>query len=188
MLWMAAASGAEQQKGRKPGLYAVFDTSMGTFVCELYEKQAPLAVGNFVGLARGTKEWLSPKGDMIRNKPYYDGIIFHRVIKDFMIQAGDITGKGTFTPVMPFKDEIVPTLRFDRPGLLAMANNGPNTNRSQFFVTVKPQPHLNGKHTIFGRVVEGFEVVQSINAVQTSFGKPTKDVVIRKVSIERQVN
>ncbi len=182
---LTTAGFAQQQKGRKPGLYAVIDTTMGTFVCELYEKSAPLAVENFVGLARGTKEWLSPKGDMMKNKPYYDGIIFHRVVKDFMIQGGDITGKGTFTPVMPFKDEIVPSLRFDRPGVLAMAHLEPNTNRSQFFVTVKPQPHLNGKYTIFGQVVEGLDVVISISNVQTSFGRPLKDVVMKKITIER---
>jgi len=181
----AVASPAAEQKARNPGVYAVFDTSMGTFVCELYEKAAPLAVQNLIGLAEGSKEWLGPKGDMMKNKPYYDGIIFHRVVKDFMIQAGDITGKGTFKPVLPFADEITPTLRFDKPGVLAMANSGKNSNGSQFFITVRPQPHLNGKHTIFGRVVEGYEVVENISNVQVSFSKPVKDVVIRKLRIER---
>jgi peptidyl-prolyl cis-trans isomerase A (cyclophilin A) len=174
-----------QQKGRKPGLYAVFDTSMGTFVCELYEKSAPLAVENFVGLAQGTKEWLTPKGDMVK-KPFYNGITFHRVIKGFMIQAGDISGKGNFQYVINFQDEIVPALRFDRPGVLAMANYGKNTNGTQFFVTVAPQPHLNGKHTIFGRVTQGLDVVQKISDVPVGPAKkPSKDVIINKITIER---
>jgi peptidyl-prolyl cis-trans isomerase A (cyclophilin A) len=191
--WLVSVMGltllaaAEQQKARKPGIYAVFETSMGTFVCELYDKNAPLAVQNLIGLAEGSKEWLGPKGDMMKNKRYYDGINFHRVVKDFMIQAGDITGKGTFNPVLPFADEITPSLRFDKPGVMAMANSGKNTNNSQFFITVKPQPHLNGKHTIFGRVVEGFEVVESISNVRVSFSRPVKDVVIRKLRIERVV-
>jgi peptidyl-prolyl cis-trans isomerase A (cyclophilin A) len=174
-----------QQKPRKSGLYAVFETSMGNFACELYEKQAPLAVENFTGLAQGTKEWLHPKGQFIK-KPFYDGITFHRVIKGFMIQAGDISGKGNFDYVIKFRDEIVPALKFDRPGVLAMANYGKNTNGTQFFVTVAPQPHLDGKHTIFGRVVEGLEVVKAISEVPVGPAKkPGKDVIIQKVTIER---
>lgn len=174
-----------QQKGRKPGLYAIIDTSMGTFVCELYEKSAPLAVENFVGLAQGTKEWLTPKGDMVK-KPFYNGITFHRVIKGFMIQAGDISGKGNFQYVINFRDEILPSLKFDRPGVLAMANYGKNTNGTQFFVTIAPQPHLNGKHTIFGRVVEALDVVQKISEVPVGPAKkPAKDVIINKIAIER---
>jgi peptidyl-prolyl cis-trans isomerase A (cyclophilin A) len=174
-----------QQKARKAGLYAAFDTSMGAFTCELYEKSAPLAVANFVGLAEGTKEWLSPKGDMLK-RPFYNGITFHRVIKGFMIQAGDISGKGNFDYVIKFEDEIVPSLRFDHPGVLAMANYGPRTNGTQFFITVAPEPHLNGKHTIFGRVVDGLEVVQKISEVPVGPAKkPVKDVMINKVTIER---
>jgi peptidyl-prolyl cis-trans isomerase A (cyclophilin A) len=185
-LLLATSLHAAEQKVRKPGLYAVFETSMGSFVCELYEKTAPLAVENFVGLAKGTKEWLSPKGQFMKNAPYYNGIIFHRVIKGFMIQGGDVTGKGTFNPVLPFKDEIVPTLRFDKAGVLAMANSGPNTNGSQFFITVGPQPHLDGKHTILGRVVEGFKFVEAISEVPVSpGGRPLKDVLITKITIDR---
>ena len=177
------------QKARTPGLYATFETSMGTFVCELYEKSAPLAVGNFVGLATGTKEWLSPKGQFMKNTPYYKGVVFHRVIKGFMIQAGDITGKGTFNPVLPYNDEVVPALRFDKPGMLAVANNGKNTNGSQFFITVSPQPRLNGKYTIFGKLVEGNQVVQAISEVPVSpGGRPLKDVVIQKITIDRVAN
>jgi len=182
---LMACTAAAQQKARKPGLYAAFDTSMGIFVCELYEKNAPLAVENFVGLAQGTKEWLTPKGDMVK-KPFYNGITFHRVIKGFMIQAGDISGKGNFQYIINFQDEIVPSLRFDRPGVLAMANYGKNTNGTQFFVTVAPQPHLNGKHTIFGRVVEGQDIVQKISEVPVGPAKkPAKDVIINRVTIER---
>ena len=175
-----------EQKARTPGLYASFETSMGPFVCELYEKAAPIAVENFVGLAAGTKEWLSPKGQFMKNTPYYKGVIFHRVIKGFMIQAGDITGKGTFNPILPFKDEIVPTVRFDKAGVLALANNGKNTNGSQFFITVSPQARLDGKYTIFGKVVEGYEVVHAISEVPVSpGGRPLKDVVITKITIDR---
>jgi peptidyl-prolyl cis-trans isomerase A (cyclophilin A) len=186
MSLLPAAPYADAQKARTPGLYATFETSMGSFACELYEKSAPLAVENFVGLATGTKEWLSPKGQFMKNTPYYKGVMFHRVIKGFMIQAGDITGKGTFNPVLPYNDEIVPALRFDKAGVLALANNGKNTNGSQFFITVSPQPRLNGKYTIFGKVVEGSQVVQSISEVPVSPGaRPLKDVTILKITIDR---
>jgi len=180
---MAGDSGAAQQV-RKPGTYANFDTSMGLFVCELFERVTPVTVANFIGLAEGTKEWMTPKGDFVK-KPYYDGVTFHRVIKGFAIQTGDVTRTGNFTAIPPFQDEIVRSIRFDREGLLAMANNGPNTNRTQFFITVAPAPHLSGKHTIFGRVVEGFEVVKKISEVRVSGGRPVQDVVIRKLTITR---
>jgi peptidyl-prolyl cis-trans isomerase A (cyclophilin A) len=178
--------GAQKSNVRKPGLYAVFDTSMGKFACELLEKAAPLTVANFVGLAQGTKEWLTPKGEFVK-KPFYDGLLFHRVVKKFMIQAGDVSGTGAnFPAVIPFEDEIVKTLTFDRPGMLAMANNGtPKSNTTQFFVTVAPAPHLNGRHTIFGRVVEGMNVVEAISNVPLFVSKPSKDVVLKKVTIER---
>lgn len=172
------------QTPRDPGTYAVLDTSAGRIVLELFEKLTPLTAANFIGLAEGTKEWMTPKGDFVK-KPYYDGVIFHRVIRGFMIQAGDVTRSGNFTPIVPFKDEFVRSLRFDAPGLLAMANNGPNTNRTQFFITVSPQPHLNGKHTIFGRVVEGMDVVKRISEVPVVLQRPSQDVTIRKVTIER---
>ncbi len=179
-------SGADQAKPRKPGLYALFDTSMGSFVCELYEKTAPETVNNFVGLVEGTKEWKNTRGEVKKGVPYYNGTIFHRVIKNFMIQGGDITGTGTFSPVPRFRDEIVDTLRFDRSGVLAMANSGPNTNGSQFFITVGPAQHLNGQHTIFGRVVEGYDVIEKISKVPTdSNSKPLNKVVIDKITIER---
>ncbi len=184
-LLLAAGSAASiAQKPQKPGTYAVLDTSAGKIVLELYERLTPVTVANFIGLAEGTKEWMTPKGDFVKS-PYYDGVIFHRVIRGFMIQAGDVTRSGNFTPIVPFKDEFVPSLRFDAPGVLAMANNGPNTNRTQFFITVSPQPHLNGKHTIFGRVVEGMDVVKRISEVPVVLQRPSQDVTIRKVKIER---
>jgi peptidyl-prolyl cis-trans isomerase A (cyclophilin A) len=183
---MSGPAGPQKAPARRPGLYAIFDTSMGAFVCELYEKQTPKTVARFVGLADGTREWLSPKGEFVMNRPFYDGVIFHRVIKKFMIQAGDVTGSGSFQSVIPFEDEIVRSLTFGTPGVLAMANAGPpNTNTSQFFITVAPAPHLNGLHTIFGKVVEGYSVVESISNVQVLGSKPAKDVAIKKLTIER---
>jgi peptidyl-prolyl cis-trans isomerase A (cyclophilin A) len=179
---------AEPQKKpavRVAGLYAVFETSMGTFVCQLYEKLTPVAVENFVGLAEGTREWMTTKGELMK-KPFYNGMIFHRIVKKVTIQAGDITGKGgNFRAVIPFDNEIAPTLDFNQPGMLAMANNGPKTNITQFFVTAAPAPNLNGKYTIFGKVVEGLPVVQSIANVPLLASKPVTDVVIKKISIER---
>ena len=176
---------AQQPQARKPGLYATFETSMGTFVCELYEKQTPIAVSTFTGLVQGTKEWLTPKGELLK-KPFYDGVIFHRVIKGFAIQAGDATRAGNFTAIAPFEDEIVPGLTFNRAGMLALANNSrPHTNRTQFFVTVAPARHLNGKHTIFGAVVEGLQVVGKISEVRVMAQRPVEDVVLRKVTLAR---
>jgi peptidyl-prolyl cis-trans isomerase A (cyclophilin A) len=177
--------GQQKTPARKPGLYAVFETSMGNFICELFEKQAPVTAGNFVGLAEGTKEWLTPKGDFVR-KPFYNGLIFHRVIKKFAIQAGDVTGTGgNFQAVIPFENEIVPSLGFEIPGMLAMANNGPKSNITQFFITVAPSTNLNGKYTIFGKVVEGYNVVEAISNVPALASKPVKPVTILKVTIER---
>jgi peptidyl-prolyl cis-trans isomerase A (cyclophilin A) len=185
-LFSALSSFGADPKPRKPGSYAVFDTTMGTFVCELYEKLTPETVGNFVGLVEGTKEWKNPRGDIKKGVPYFNGTIFHRVIKNFMIQAGDITGTGTFSPVPRFRDEFMDTLKFDRSGVLAMANSGPNTNGSQFFITVDPTPHLNGLHTIFGRVVEGYDVVEKISRVPVdSNSKPLEKVIINKITIDR---
>lgn len=153
---------------------AVIKTNMGTFEIELYADQTPKTVENFVGLAK---------------KDYYNGIIFHRVIENFMIQGGDPTGTGRGGASLwgkPFADEIVPSLVFDEPGILAMANSGPNTNGSQFFVTVAPTTWLNGNHTIFGRVISGMEVVYAISKVKTSKpgDKPLNDVVMESVTIE----
>ena len=184
---LSSSFSAEPQKKpavRAPGRYAVFETSMGTFVCQLYEKLAPVAVENFVGLAEGTKEWMTTKGELMK-QPFYNGMIFHRIVKKVIIQAGDITGKGgNFRAVIPFDNEIVPTLDFNQPGMLAMANNGPKSNITQFFVTAAPAPNLNGKYTIFGKVVEGLPVVASIANVPLLASKPVTDVVIKKISVE----
>jgi len=170
----------------KPGMYATFDTSLGKIVCELFEKDAPVTVANFVGLAEGTKEFVNPRTSKKEKGHFYDGLIFHRVIPNFMIQGGDPTGTGMGGPGYKFGDEIAPALKFDKPGLLAMANAGPGTNGSQFFITQAPTPWLTGHHTIFGQVVEGMDVVNKITAVQRGQNdKPVKDVVINKLTIER---
>ena len=143
-------------------IYATFQTSMGDIVVKLMPQKAPLTVENFVGLAEGTKEWTDPKTGQKVKRPLYDGTVFHRVISQFMIQGGDPLGNGTGGPGYRFGDEIGPDNRFDRPGLLAMANAGPNTNGSQFFITEVPTPHLDRGHTIFGEAVKGQDLVAKI--------------------------
>ncbi len=141
---------------------ATFQTSLGEIVVKLLPEKAPKTVANFVGLAEGTREWKDPGSGQTVKRPLYDGTMFHRVIPDFMIQGGDPLGTGTGGPGYRFEDEIGPDNRFDKPGLLAMANAGPNTNGSQFFITEVPTPHLNRGHTIFGEVVKGIELVRKI--------------------------
>ena len=146
-----------------PGdLYAVFKTSRGSIVVKLFEKDAPLTVANFVGLATGSREWTDPRTHAKTKAKLYDGTVFHRVIPQFMIQGGDPLGTGTGDPGYRFGDEFQSGKKFDKPGLLAMANAGPGTNGSQFFITEVPTAHLNNKHTIFGEVVKGFELVPQI--------------------------
>ena len=141
---------------------ATIETTAGNITCTLFPEQAPLTVANFIGLSTGTKEWKDPKtGKMVKGVPLYNGTIFHRVIPNFMIQGGDPAGNGSGDPGYNFKDEFSPSLTFDQPGRLAMANSGPGTNGSQFFITEVPTPHLNGHHTIFGQC-QDLDVVQKI--------------------------
>ncbi len=172
---------------RTPGTYAVFETSEGTIVCRLFEKDAPKTVANFIELAEGAREWTHPATHKKSKDRLYDGTIFHRVIPDFMIQGGDPEGTGRGGPGYQFEDETKGSPhKFDKPGKLAMANAGPNTNGSQFFVTVVPTTWLTGKHTIFGEVVEGQDVVDKIaNLPRGRNDRPTKDVVLKKVTVER---
>ena len=167
-------------------LTAKIETTLGTFTCELYEKQAPITVANFVGLARGTRPWKDPKtGQWVEKKPLYDGLIFHRVIPGFMVQGGDPLGVGTGNPGYRFEDEFSPDLKFDKPGLLAMANAGPTTNGSQFFITEGTPMHLTGRHTIFG-LCEPVSLVSKITGVKRGpRDKPETDVVMKKVTITR---
>jgi peptidyl-prolyl cis-trans isomerase A (cyclophilin A) len=168
------------------GTYARFETTEGNFTIKLFEKDAPQTVANFVGLAEGTKEWTDPATGQKRTSPFYDGIIFHRVIKGFMIQGGDPLGQGTGGPGFKFADEFHPGLRHDKAGILSMANAGPNTNGSQFFITLGPTPHLDNRHSVFGEVVEGLDVVKKIGAVATGRqDRPITPVVINKVTIQR---
>lgn len=171
----------------KEKIMAKIITSMGEINCELFPDKAPKTVANFVGLAEGTKEWLVPGTNQWVKKPLYSGTIFHRVIPDFMIQGGDPLGNGTGGPGYEFEDEFSPDLRFDVPGRLAMANAGPNTNGSQFFITERPTPHLNNRHTIFGQCNE-IEVVKAIARVERdpSNDRPKTDVVIKEIKIIRE--
>ena len=168
-------------------LYAVFETSEGKIVCALYPVQAPKTVANFVGLAKGEKEWEDPKTRHKIKRPLYDGTIFHRVIPDFMIQGGDPLGLGIGGPGYQFEDEIS-DLTFNRLGRLAMANSGPNTNGSQFFVTLAPTPWLNGKHTIFGQVIEGQEIAEKIASVKKdNRDKPLEPIILKRVIIKESL-
>jgi len=165
-------------------LTATLRTSRGDVVVRLFPDQAPKTVRNFVELAEGTREWTNPATRAQSRDKLYDGTIFHRVIPEFMIQGGDPLGTGTGGPGYKFADEIHPDLVFDRPFLLAMANAGPGTNGSQFFITTIPTPWLNRKHTIFGEVVEGAEIVEQISQVQTGRAdRPVVDVVLESVEI-----
>ncbi|HKA01151.1 MAG TPA: peptidylprolyl isomerase [Candidatus Solibacter sp.] len=172
---------------REPGLYAIFNTSMGTFTAKLFENETPITVKNFVALAKGTKAWKDPNTKAMVTKPLYNGVTFHRVIKGFMIQTGDPTARGDHDCGFTIKDEFVPSLKFDQPFMLGMANIGsPNTGACQFFVTAAPTPHLNNMHTIFGKVVEGTDVVMNIDNVRTGANdKPVTPVKIVSVTIQR---
>jgi peptidyl-prolyl cis-trans isomerase A (cyclophilin A) len=170
-----------------PGVYAQFVTTEGNFTIRLFDQDAPKTVENFVGLAEGTKEWTDPRSNQKVKQPYYDGTIFHRVIDGFMVQGGDPLGQGIGGPGYNFADEFNPKLRHGKAGILSMANRGPNTNGGQFFITLGPTPHLDDRHTVFGEVVEGLDVVQKIGKTRTGDrDRPVTDVVIQKVTIERR--
>jgi peptidyl-prolyl cis-trans isomerase A (cyclophilin A) len=170
----------------QPGTYAHFDTSEGRFTVRLFADEAPRTVENFVGLAEGTREWTDPASGKKQKTPLYNGVVFHRVIDGFMIQGGDPLGQGTGGPGYKFADEFHPSLRHSKPGILSMANSGPNTNGSQFFITLGPTPHLDNRHSVFGEVVEGMDVVKRIGNVRTGpRDRPVTDVVINTVTIER---
>ena len=167
-------------------LTATLRTNRGAVKVRLFPDHAPKTVRNFVELAEGSREWTNPATSQQSQDKLYDGTIFHRVIPDFMIQGGDPLGTGTGGPGYQFGDEIHPDLAFDRPYLLAMANAGPGTNGSQFFITTVPTPWLNRKHTIFGEVIEGAGIVDEISRTQTGRNdRPVKDVVLESVVIER---
>ena len=171
-----------------PGLYAHFTTTDGRFTVRLFEEQAPATVANFTGLAEGSKEWTDPHSGRPTRTPYYDGTIFHRVIDGFMIQGGDPLGQGTGGPGFTFKDEFHPKLRHDRAGILSMANRGPNTNGGQFFITLAATPWLDDRHSVFGEVVDGIDVISAIGRTPTSKpgDRPLKPITIESVRIDRQ--
>ena len=167
---------------------------MGTITCELYERQVPTTVENFIALAQGTKDYVDGKtGKAGRGKPYYDGLTFHRIVDGFVIQTGDRTGRGDGGPGFYVRDEINPQLKFDREGRVAMANFGPNTNGSQFFITLGAKSDLNNRYTIFGQVVDGMDVVKKISKVPVKLqakgggekSRPVTDVILKRVTIRR---
>jgi peptidyl-prolyl cis-trans isomerase A (cyclophilin A) len=169
-----------------PGTYAVFETTLGKIVCKLLTESAPKTVENFTGLAEGTKSFTDMKTNKPAKKKFYDGLIFHRVIPDFMIQGGDPLGSGMGGPGYKFEDEIDPSQNFDSPGVLAMANAGKNTNGSQFFITVAPAGYLKGNYSIFGKVVEGQSVADAISLVERDGrDRPTTPVEMKAVKIVR---
>ncbi|MBZ6495222.1 peptidylprolyl isomerase [Haloterrigena longa] len=168
------------------GTRATLQTSTGSIEVELYDERAPRTVDNFVGLATGARTWIDPEtGAEIEGEPLYDDVLFHRVIEGFMIQTGDPTGTGRGGPGYTFDDEFHPELRHDDAGVLSMANSGPDTNGSQFFITLAPQPHLNDRHAVFGKVTDRMDVVHEIGNVDTDADdRPKEDVVLESVTID----
>jgi peptidyl-prolyl cis-trans isomerase A (cyclophilin A) len=169
-------------------LFAHFTTSEGNFTARLFDAEVPKTVANFTGLAEGTIEWTDPRTGKKVKDPYYNGTIFHRVIADFMIQGGDPLGQGTGGPGYKFADEFSPKLRHSKAGILSMANSGANTNGGQFFITLVPTPWLDNKHSVFGEVEDGMDVVKKIGATATSKpgDRPLKPITVQSVTIERK--
>lgn len=177
---------AGELKGLPTGTYAVLQTSMGEIVCQLFAEEAPITVENFIGLATGKQDWIDPTtGKKVSGKSLYKGTIFHRVIPNFMIQGGDPTGTGRGNPGYRFKDEFNPKLKHNKAGILSMANSGPNTNGSQFFITLRPTPWLDNRHSVFGHVVRGQKIVEAIgNVPRNKQDRPLKDVVLENIAIQ----
>jgi peptidyl-prolyl cis-trans isomerase A (cyclophilin A) len=169
-------------------LYAHFTTSEGNFTVRLFDAEAPTTVANFTGLADGSKEWTDPVSGRKVKQPYFNGTVFHRVIEGFMIQGGDPLGQGTGGPGFNFADEFHPKLRHSKPGILSMANRGANTNGGQFFITLAATPWLDDKHSVFGEVVEGMDVVTKIGGTPTSKpgDRPVKPITVQSVTIEKK--
>ena len=169
-------------------MFAHFTTSEGKFTIQLFDQEAPKTVENFVGLAEGTKEWTDPRTGKKGTAPYYNGTIFHRIIDAFMIQGGDPLGQGTGGPGYKFADEFNPKRRHNKAGILSMANSGPNTNGGQFFITLVATPWLDDKHSVFGEVTDGMDVVNKIGKVATSKpgDRPLKPITVESVTIERK--
>ena len=169
-------------------MYAHFTTSEGNFSVRLFDEETPNTVANFTGLADGSKEWTDPRSGRKVKQPYFNGTVFHRVIDRFMIQGGDPLGHGTGGPGYTFADEFHPKLRHTKAGILSMANRGPNTNGGQFFITLAATPWLDDKHSVFGEVVEGMDVVKKIGGTPTSKpgDRPVKAITVEKVTIEKK--
>ncbi len=177
----------EKNLGLGKGLYAVLTTTKGQIVIQLEEEKTPETVKNFVDLATGQKEYTDPRTSKKSTEPFYDGTIFHRVIKDFMLQGGDRLGQGTGGPGYRFKDELHASLRHTGAGILSMANSGPNTNGSQFFITLVATPWLDGKHSVFGKVVRGLEVVSAIGVAPTgSMDRPREEIRLERIDVVRE--
>lgn len=173
-----------EEKKLEKGTYAKIKTTMGDITCRLFKDKAPKTVDNFIGLATGTKEYIDSETKEPAKGKFYDGIIFHRVIPGFMIQTGDPLGMGYGGPGYKFEDEFSPELKHSKPGILSMANSGPNSNGSQFFITHTPTPHLDNRHSVFGEVVEGMDIVNAIGDVDRDHrDKPLEPVVMESVEI-----
>jgi peptidyl-prolyl cis-trans isomerase A (cyclophilin A) len=191
LLLAASLAGAQPATGKwtqkvqaGKDLYATLKTSQGDITVKLFSKDAPKTVANFVGLATGEKPWRDPATGDMSKKPLYSGTVFHRVIPDFMIQGGDPLGSGRGDPGYRFEDEFQSGRTFDKPGLLAMANAGPDTNGSQFFITTSTPAHLNNRHTIFGEVVKGYEVVEAISQVpRGGMDRPQTPITLTQVEL-----
>jgi len=186
-LCLAFGPAGRAQEPTADGLYAEFTTSLGTYWCRLEFEKTPRTVANFVSLAEGTRDWVDFQRSTIRREPFYTGITFHRVITGFMNQAGSPNGQGTDGPGYQFRDEFHPQLRHNKAGILSMANSGTNSNGSQFFITVAPTPWLDDKHTVFGEVAQGYDVVANINTTAgTATGVPKVTVTIQQIRILRR--